>query len=288
MPLKNKDRIENSKLKNIISGYAANKVIDWVFKNKVDHGAFEEFNWSLEDKRILKDILLDPKLAQTDAVFEDPKFKIFLKSVIDKGLNTDDVRLFTRYKNKLPLRALGLAYELSDFKNSAKGLISNHKIESGFYMLEISISPKSYSSHLPIVLSEIHQSSSTSENFILSAQAEKITKRLIKLNSDTNLRLESEKSWHHKDIDHFKLIKLTRNFFLSRLYKKLGKEFDYSKDSSISDAQLDILWSQYDQIFVKRINFLNSDYHSAVIQHEKETLPSASEQMRNLIRSLLK
>lgn len=288
MPLKNKEKIVTSKLKNIISGYAANKVIYWAFKNKVDQGTSAKFNWSREDKELLKELLLDPKLSRTDPVFDDPKFKDFFKSVIDNGLNADDVRLFARYKNKLPLRALGLAYDLSDFKSVNKGFVSTQKIEAGYYMLEISISPKSYSSHLPIVLSELPQGSNLSERFILSAQAEKITKRLIKLSTETTLFIEPDKSWQMKDIKSFKLLKLTRVFFLSRLYKKLGKKFEFSKDFTVSDEQLEILWKQYDQIFVRQLTPLKSDYHSTIIQHEQKTIPSAAEQMRNLIRSLLR
>lgn len=287
MPLKNKAKNLSSDVKNIISDYASNKVVDWVLKNKVDQGKQANFKWSDADKALLKSVLLDPDNAPSGLPVDDQKFKRFFQTIIDNGLNTDDVRLFERYKSRLPLRALGLAYELSDFKFSTQGIVSTKKIDAGFYMLEITISPKSYSSRLPINLVQSNTKEKSPTSFVLFAQAEKISKRLIKLNDDASLTLVAEAGWHPKDIKHFKLAKLTRNFFLSRIYKKLGKDFKFN-NTVITNDQLEILWDQYDQIFIKQNELNYSDYHSAIVQQEKKSIPNPTEQMRNLIRSLIK
>lgn len=288
MSLKNLPEKKVSKFKEIITGYATPKVIDWVLKNKVDQGEAASFNWSEKDKQLLKRILLDPKVAPSDLPLSDSKYKNFFQSVIDNGLNADDVRLFHRYKNKLPLRALGLAYDLSDFAMESEGLVSNNKIDAGFYMLEVMISPKSYSSRLPFILCETARKGKNKASFPLYVQAEKLTKRLIKLDEDTSLVIKLDPSWNQKEIKHFKLAKLTRNFFLSRLYKKLGNDFDLQSKAVVSDAQLFKSWKQYDTVFSRQINRQQVSYDVAITNEEKKVVPSAAEQMRNLIRSLLK
>lgn len=288
MPLKNSPEKKSTNFKEIITGYATPKVIDWVLKNKVDQGEAASFNWSQKDKQLLKRVLLDPKVAPSDVPLSDLKYKKFFQSVIDNGLNADDVRLFHRYKNKLPLRALGLAYDLSDFTMTPEGFISNNKIDAGFYMLEVMISPKSYSSRLPFILSEADRKGKGFATFPLYAQAEKLTKRLIKLDEDALLAIKLDPSWSQKEIKHFKLAKLTRNFFLSRLYKKLGIDFDLQSKAIVSDAQLLKSWRQYDTILSRQISRPQLSYDVAITNEEKKVVPSAVEQMRNLIRSLLK
>ena len=288
MPLKNQSEKKSTNFKEIITGYATPKVIDWVLKNKVDQGEAASFNWSDKDKQLLKRVLLDPNVAPSDVPLSDLKYKKFFQSVIDNGLNADDVRLFHRYKNKLPLRALGLAYDLLDFTMSPKGFVSNNKIDAGFYMLEVMISPKSYSSRLPFILSETAHKGKNMVSFPLYAQAEKLTKRLIKLDEDTSLEIKLDPSWNQKEIKHFKLAKLTRNFFLSRLYKKLGNEFHLHSDSAISDAQLLRVWKQYDQLFNYQTNRKHFSLDIEVTNAEKRATPSGVEQVRNLIRFLLK
>lgn len=288
MPLKNKPKNLSADVKNVISNYASNKVVDWVLKNKVEQGKNSNFKWSAADKALLKNVLLDPKNAPSGLPIHDQNFKKFIQTIIDNGLNTDDVRLFERYKNKLPLRALGLAYDLSDFKTGADGLVSTKKIDAGFYMMEITISPKSYSSRLPVNLIESKQKANSPANFMLFAQAEKMSKRLIILNDDSSLILAADPSWHPKDIKHFKLAKLTRNFFLSRIYKKIGKDFKIKSNVDITNDQLESLWRQYEQLFIKQMEVNRSDYHSSIVHHEKQTVPNPAEQMRILIRSLIK
>lgn len=288
MPLKSPPKKKASKFKEIITGYATPKVIDWVLKNKVDQGEAASFNWSDKDKQLLKRVLLDPKAAPSDLLLTDLRYKKFFQSVIENGLNTDDVRLFHRYKNRLPLRALGLAYDLSDFAMESEGLVSNNKIDAGFYMLEVMISPQSYSSRLPFILSETARKGKNMTNFPLHVQAEKLTKRLIMLDEDTSLVIKLDPSWNQKEIKHFKLAKLTRNFFLSRLYKKLGHDFDLQSKAVVSDAQLLKSWKQYDTVFSRQINRQQVSYDVAITNEEKKAVPSVVEQMRNLISSLLK
>ena len=79
MPLKKTSEKSTTKFKEIITGYATPKVIDWVLKNKVDQGATSSFSWSDKDKQLLKSILLDPKVAPADLPLSDLKYNLTLK-----------------------------------------------------------------------------------------------------------------------------------------------------------------------------------------------------------------
>lgn len=288
MPKKSKQKPIQTNFKKFVSDYATGKVVNWALKTKADQSSHANFKWSTEDKSLLKRALLNPENAPTDLPLNDTKFKKFIQSVIENGLNSEDVRLFQKYKNKLPLRALGLAYDLSDFKITDQDLVSNIKIEAGYYMFEVIISTKNYSSRLPIHLTESSVKLTNATKFSMYFQSDKIAKRLIKLDKDAVLTLHNESKWELKEIKHFKLAKLTKNFFLSRLFKKLGKEFKFNRDSTIPDTEIEKLWIQYDLIFKQQLPDYKIDYHTAISQREEIEIPNLKDQMRNLILSLLK
>ena len=52
-------------VKQILNDRLARKVIDWVFKNRVDRGEIAEFHWEPEDKELLQKICkkLKPKIG---------------------------------------------------------------------------------------------------------------------------------------------------------------------------------------------------------------------------------
>jgi len=272
--------------KKIVSEYAAQKVVDWALKNQENSGAPSSFKWSNTDKVILKNALFKSPSELTDLLERDQKYKIFFESVIDRGLNLDDLHLFQIYKHRLPLRELGLAYNILDF-NEAKGkLISKNMISAGYYMFEITISPKAYCSQLPVKLLNMAQTYDLKKDYSMCAQYGKISKRLIKLDDDVLLSLTPASSWTVKDITHFKFAKLTRNFFVSRLYKKIGKSQLLGNRQSVSDDEISQLWPTYQQIMLKTMNSMSLDYHAIIQKNEKSTIPTVSEQIKNLIKWL--
>jgi len=289
MTTSRKNKLQAKDFKEVISEYAATKVIDWILRNKVDQGISSQFNWSADDKILLSQVLLNSQHAKDELPIDDKKFKVFFESIIQNGLNTDDVKLFQKYKDKLPLRALGLAYNLSDFETNNKGIISIDRLTAGYYMLEIAISPKSYNSRLPVVLSTSSQDSNSSINFLLYAQSEKMAKRLIKLDEDVHLSVFANTKWAIKDIKHFKLAKLSKLFFISRMCKKLNYKIQAPSHLNLNDTTFAQLWEQYDKIFTNNFNInnntnINSIYQDAILHLEKRASSSIPDVMKKVMQ----
>jgi len=276
-----KKLINTQNFKKIINDYAATKVVDWVLRNRVDEGYSANFKWTNADKKILKDTIFKNKLDLKETSIDERKIENFISSIIENGLNSDDVKLYQKYKDRLPLRALGLAYDKEDFKIKNNKLESIKKIEAGFYMLEINILPKKYNSLLNININEMSNSKSD-KVFSLTAQSGKLTKRLIFINADINISIPLNQNWNYSDLKFFKLARLTRNFFISRIYKKLGKKYDINNKVNVSDEDFNALWLEYNNIFSDINNSLLREYSEVIVEAEKVYNPSIKEQISNL------
>ena len=128
------------------------KVDDWSVQTEIEQQDFAQFMWSPSDKKILKDLLLNTKNQETKSLFLDLKFKSFVHSVIENGLNTDDMKLYQQFKHRLPLRALGLAYDQDDLSISTASIRTKRPIRAGFYMLEVQIDSEVFRSKIPLNL----------------------------------------------------------------------------------------------------------------------------------------
>jgi hypothetical protein len=250
--------------KRIISDYAANKVIDWIIENKVDRGYASTYCWSEEDKTLLKEAVLEPLTASRDLPFQNIKLRQFFQSVIENGLNTDDVRMFQKYKNKLPLHALGLIYDISDFKKGNRELVSRKKIDAGFYMYEIIAKPKIYIGQLEISLKLTNENDESDRVATLTAQPDKIAKRLIRLDYPSTVTIMSNANWSTTNIQHFRLARLTKNFFVSRICKKLGKEYSEHQLIKLTNTEIDQLCYQYEKLFTRSISKNENGYHQKI------------------------
>ena len=109
------------------------KVDDWSVKTEIEQLDFAQYMWSPTDKKILKDLLLNTKNQETKSLFLDLKFKAFVHSVIENGLNTDDMKLYQQFKHRLPLRALGLDYDQDDLSVSAASIRTKQPLRAGFF-----------------------------------------------------------------------------------------------------------------------------------------------------------
>jgi hypothetical protein len=282
-------KADSKSFKVVVADYAMQKVVDWSLKySNTASSEKAHFHWSVSDKDLLKSTIFSKKaVASRTLPLEDKKFKAFVESIIENGLNLDDLRLFQRYKDRLPLRAMGLAYTLDDFRFSKKGLASINKIETGFYMLEIEIMASQYSSKLPLVFSEISATRrSSGKQFLLDVQTNKIGKRLLKIDYDSYFHLTMDSVLQKEHISHFKIAKLSKNFFLSRLYKKIGKEFDIKNSSQITDQYIQELWQKYDNLFIKKSMWSNENYHESIKDHEAAMLSDNDSRLYNLFRLL--
>lgn len=284
-----KQNLQNrQKFNSIIKDYAISKVTDWVIKNKVDQGAPAKFEWTAEEKAMLTKILLNPNTAPSELPIDDPRYRRFFESIIENGLNTDDVKLFQKYKNKLPLRALGVVYDLRDFRQHKSELVSNRNIDAGYYMMEITISPKEYRSRLNIQLVASGSGDLIDRSFTLLAMPERVAKRMIKLDQEVQLKFKTNEHWRYADIKHFRLARLSRSFFLSRLYRKLGLVPEKDAIAKVSSRQFEQLWTKYDQVFESGKDARERVWHENILNSERTSMPSAQAQIENLIRWLNK
>jgi hypothetical protein len=87
------------------------------------------------------------------------------------------------------------------------------------------------------------------------------------------------------DLTHFRLARLTRNFFLSRLFKKLGKPFDIKQAERVTDEALAAHWEDYEHVF-------SQTYRQAVSRNSQglsrapTTTASPSAQLQEILRLL--
>jgi hypothetical protein len=285
--------IQPGSINQILNDRLAAKVIDWAFKNRVDQGNVAEFHWDPEDKALLQKIFADPKAAGLDMPARDYKFRRFVQSIIQNGLNSTDATLFQRFKHRLPLRSVGLAHDLNDFSFvkdcGDSSLSSNSPLQDGFYMLEISVEPRQFSARIQIDTTATYQKAGPPDRYPLRAKSATVAKRLLWLKHDAsvNIAISAPESAavNKKDLTHFRLARLTRSFFLSRLHKKLGTEFDIKLAARINDDQLAALWQEYEYRFSASYTYSLS-HGSEGKGTARTAAASPKEQLQEILRLL--
>ena len=272
------------------------KVDDWSVKTEIEQQDFAQFMWSPEDKKILKDLLLNPKNQETKSLFQDLKFKAFVHSVIENGLNTDDMKLYQQFKHRLPLRALGLAYDHDDLNLAASVITTKRPIRAGFYMLETQIDTDVFRSQIPVSLAikdEATSNRSTTADasvavaFPLNVQSGTLTKRLIRLDKDAVLSFELATDCSPQDLAVFRLIKVSKKFFASRIYKKLGKRLDLVQLNVLQDKDIEANWQDYKAVFKTDSN-PTANYQEFIAKQEHKSIPSTEHQLASLSKWLVK
>lgn len=263
------------------------KIVDWVLGQRVDEGNISSLTWDKEEHDLIYKLVDDPKAAEINAVVKDPKFRRFFKSVADYGLNTADVQMFYRYRDRLPIKQMNWAYDLDDFELDDEGLISNDHIHAGFYMLEIQTDLPTFRSRIPLEI-KTEWATDTGEGSHtgwLNAISGRICKRLLWLDHDSVLEIKSKDASALDHISHFRLSRLTRSFFISRLMKKLGMRFVLSKHRNLKDATIREWWQEYDELFSESGD-LKQAYRHQVRFIEPRKVPSGKQQVFNLSRWL--
>jgi hypothetical protein len=272
------------------------KVDDWSVQTEIEQQDFAHFMWSPEDKKILKDLLLNPKNQETKSLFLDLKFKSFVHSVIENGLNTDDMKLYQQFKHRLPLRALGLAYDRDDLSISTTSICTKQQIRAGFYMLEIQIDSPVFRSRIPLNLlasqSVVSQPKPSQElaaelSFPLNVQSASLAKRLVRLSKDAVLSLKLAAEFRSQDLVVFRLIKVSKKFFISRIYKKLGKNLTLAQLDASSEQQFEEGWQDYKSVFKTDSNPAEN-YQDFIAQQEHKAIPSTEHQLASLSKWLVK
>jgi hypothetical protein len=280
-------------IRQTLNDRLASKVIDWALKNRVDQGNVAEFRWNLEDKALLQQIFADPKAVGLDLPMRDSKFRRFVQSIIQNGLNSTDVELFQRFKHRLPLRSLGLAHDLTDFsfiKEAGEATLqSKNKLQHGFYMLEISVELRQFSARIQLEAKATYVKRGGVDQYPLRAKSATVAKRLLWLKRDADLEVTISTpdgtAINKADFAQFRLARLTRNFFLSRLYKKLGKPFDMKQADRITDDVLASQWQHYERLFSQSYMQTLSRGSSSLNRAPTKT-PSPNQQLQEILRLL--
>ena len=289
--------VQPNNIKQILNDQLVSKVVDWGFKNRLDEGNVAEFRWNLEDKALLKKIFDDPNRVGLGEPMRDTKFRRFVHSIIENGLNSTDVALFQRFKHRLPLRSLGLAHDLNDFtysKRDGHGLFtSKAPFQHGYYMLEATVDPRHFSARIQVdtrvdylnTQGSTRPRASSHEDYPLRVKSATMGKRLLWLKRDGDLAIAvSAPGASHvlkAEVTHLRLARLTRNFFLSRLYKKLGLTFDIKRIDKVSDAQVADYWRQYEQRFAPE-----AAHRPHGVPRPVAATSSANEQLQEILRLL--
>jgi hypothetical protein len=224
---------------------------------------------------------------------KDTKFRRFVQSIIQNGLNSTDVSLFQRFKHRLPLRSLGLAHELTDFSFSKEGrdsrLSSKNKLQQGFYMFEISVEPRQFSARIQLDTTATYPKRGGFDHYPLRAKSATVAKRLLWLKKDADVQVAiitpEGVAVNKNDLTHFRLARLTRTFFLSRLFKKLGKPFDINLAGRVTDEALAVHWENYEHVFSQTYRQAVSRDSSGLSQ-APTTTASPNAQLQEILRLL--
>lgn len=252
--------------------YLANKLTTWVLRDHVDEGNPSWLKWDPEDKQILERVLHDPKSADLEVSPSDARLKKFIQSVIHNGFNTGDVQMFYRYRDQLPLRQLQWSFDQRDFEREASAMRSKVKLPAGFYMVEIQIRLPRFSSRVPI---EIHRTTikrvnvsrlasekiapeQEDDRFVMNLISHRMSKRLIWLRQDGYVDMVSNQSDVFHSFSHFKFARCARAFFVDRMMRRLGQEYDVNKHNKLNNEEINNIWRKYNQYFILDHNQKNN------------------------------
>ena len=261
--------------------FIVGKVIDWALRERVTEGRFSAFKWGEQEQDLLNKIIENPKAAGLDLPIQDSKFRRFFKSIAEKGLNTLDVQMFYRYRDRLPLRQLQWEFKREDFAFTKQKLISKEEIPAGYYMLEVGIRTPVFSSQLFFDLQTQSKSSSKKTTYELRVRSNRICKRLIYLDKTTRLEAALTQDIKPENIYHLRLARLTKNFFMSRMMNKIGHQFNIKISDEMAEEEFLTLWNRYDSIFMRNKNPF-TEYENFIKHVESKQVPSREEQLRNL------
>jgi hypothetical protein len=274
----NKPRILISNHKKKFTQLILSSVIDWAVGiksyKKIGNPTLE---WDSQQRKFLDNLLAHNPDFLDQPLFKNSYLKKYILKVIKNGLSKEDVETFYKNRDQFPLNLLGLEIGLLNFVEKNKGqLISTAKVDSGFYMLEAMLS----SEHLVNVEQLVISAHDSNHQFEIKTIKNRVFKRLIYLPSDTKLSIKGIPKLNYSDLSQFKLVPITRNFFLSRLLKKLGKTITTKKMASMTDAELLNLWTEYDALFIGKDTAQNYEHFLEKI--EPALIPPKETQLSQL------
>jgi hypothetical protein len=277
---------ENSKSsQTTFSTLIVSKVIDWAVKVRFSSTSKDQkFIWNDQQKDFLNSLLDNTQDFPESAKLEKSTIKKYIMNIVSNGLRRSDIDRFYELRNLLPLKQLGLEIDLSHFKAGENNrLISTGAINAGFYMIEAQLPSTKKGQPLKLFLKTQKPISS----FEIQVNAQKISKRLFYITEETALTIEcNNKLTLPLSFLHFKLIPITRNFFISRILSKLSKKMSLKAVEKMSIAELNDLWVRYDAIF-SDLHDLNS-YEYYIKEIEPLSIPTKEAQLNDINKWLIK
>jgi len=146
-------------------------------------------------------------------------------------------------------------------------------------MLELGIKTSKFSAQIKFDINTQGQPKSKGQTFELQAKSNQINKRLILLENDSMLQASLSDMVNEPAIYHLRLARLTKNFFLSRMLKKIGSKFDLQKKQNLSEEEIKAHWNKYDSFF--KTKYHHADYEYYIRQVEAKQTPTHAQQLRN-------
>jgi hypothetical protein len=124
-------------------------------------------------------------------------------------------------------------------------------------------------------------------SFPLNVQSGSLAKRLVRLSKDAVLSLELAADSSAQDLAIFRLIKVSKKFFISRIYKKLGKSLTLAQLDVLSEQEFEEGWQDYKAVFKTDSNPADN-YQDFIAKQEHKAIPSAEHQLASLSKWLVK
>jgi hypothetical protein len=209
------------------------------------------------------------------------KFYSLLTSIPKNGLNRDDIYMYRIYRDRLPLRFFNLIYDAASFRWDNKRIVSRKKIQSGYFMLEIQ-GPKN-SEGLNCAVNQIYDDKSAIKVCSIRIKGGQLTKCLFFSSNDFTLELFFESPITAKCITNLRVCRLTKIFFMDRLFKKLGFDKNSFRESDLDYKAIKYLMGLYYSRFSEYLT-KDTEYGKYIEAYEKKIFPTYAKQKSNLLR----
>lgn len=264
-------KLKITKLQEKLNEYLMEKMVRWVITEEVDKGRESWFRWNEEEKILLKKIIQEPEKAGIKFNESDRKYSDFFNSIIEKGFNTEDLKLFYKYRDKLPLNKLNWMFEFKDFKRENNSqYISRKEIPAGYYMIEILLKDRTNSTKTEVSITsmDLEKNEKTDKRqvkkmdqnkFYISAMPNRMNKRLVWLSNHGRLKINLKTERKIVEIEHMRLARTTKSFMIDRMHKKLGERKSHLNNQNYTEVEMLKIWKRYDSIF-RPIKSINDEY----------------------------
>jgi hypothetical protein len=261
--------------------YFFNKVVNWALELSNMPSRKSHLEWSDEEKAALRSMLKSNSSQELTSLIKKKGYKEFLTSIIDNGLNGDDIKLFFLYQDKLSLNNFKLAFSGPDFIFSNDFITSKDKIPAGFYMIELKVDDPDTNFQInKLTFHELPLDQACSESICIEAYPNRICKRLIWLKNPSKLMIRNE-GGSLKKLSKLRIAKVTEKFFTDRIFRKLRLDNKLNLDPKY---QLDQIYSRYNSVFSRQLS--QADEYSKYISEVENKIFYSNQSEKRIAKKL--